>query len=402
MNQKNQPEIEIYTLKKCPFCRRAKSFLKSKELSYIEYNIDDSEETKQEMQERSGGAKTVPQIFIDGQSIGGYDDLLELKRTGKLDKMLDLNSEKNFCKIWDVVIIGSGPAGFSAALYAARKGLEVLIVSTDMGGQMVDTGEVDNYLGIIESSGPELIKKFWNHVEKYNVDIELGETVADVDKDKEKQLFNLKTESEKNLQSKTVIITTGTTNRELGIPGEKQFKGKGVHYCATCDGYLYAGEPVAVVGGGNAGLEASLDLAKTGCRVNLIEIQDELSGDQVLIDKVYEKDSINIYTGYGSEKIKGDNKVESLIIKNMDTEEKKELQVSGVFIEIGVLPNSEFIKNKVEVNEFNEIKINDNNETSIKGIWAAGDVTNIKDKQIIVAAGEGARTALRVNEFLNK
>ncbi|MFW6269349.1 MAG: glutaredoxin 3 [Bacillota bacterium] len=398
MNKKDKPEIEIYTLDWCPYCRRAKAFLKSKGFSYKEYNIKD-EKIKKEMEARTDGAKTVPQIFIDDQLIGGYDDMFELKQRGKLNDILGFKDEKNFEKDWDLIIIGSGPAGLSSALYAARKGLEVLIISSAMGGQMVDTGAVGNYLGIIDAKGPDLMETFWNHVKEYDVNIELGEVVANIEENEEK--FLVETESGKNVKTDTVIIATGTDNRELKVPGEKQFKGKGVHYCATCDGYLYADEPIAIVGGGNAGLEASLDLAKLGCEVDLIEFQEELTGDQILIDKIYANNSINVLTNYQVKRINGQENVNSIQIENRETESEKELDVEGVFVEIGLIPNTEFIKDKVEVNEVDEIVVNEDNETSIKGIWAAGDVTDIKDKQIIVAAGEGARTALRVNEYLN-
>ncbi|MFW6268946.1 MAG: glutaredoxin 3 [Bacillota bacterium] len=398
MTEKDNHNIEIYTLEWCPYCRKAKSFLKSKGFTYKEYDIGE-DRIKNEMVKRTDGAKTVPQIFIDEELIGGYDDLIERKKSGELDDILGIDSEKNFRKNWDVIIVGAGPAGLSSALYTARKGLEVLIISSDLGGQMVDTGEVGNYLGMIDVTGPGLMEAFWNHIKEYEINLELGETVADIEKNNEKS-FTIATESGYQVQTRAVIIASGTTNRELGVPGEKEFKGKGVHYCATCDGFMYEGEPVAIIGGGNAGLEASLDLAQLDCEVDLIEVQENLTGDQILQDKVYASDSINIYTGHGVDEIKGKEKVNSLVIKDIENDMSKELRVNGVFIEIGLLPNTEFIKEKVEVNDFNEILVNENNETSIKGIWAAGDVTNIKDKQIIIAAGEGAKTALRVNEYL--
>ena len=400
MNSKNQnqPKIEIYTLDWCPYCRKAKSFLKSKGFTYQEYNIKD-ENIKKEMEKRTDEAKTVPQIFINDKLIGGYDDMIELKQTGKLNSLLGIKNEINFDKLWDLIIIGTGPAGLSAALYAARKGLEVLLISSAMGGQMVDTGEVGNYLGMLDVKGPDLMQSFWEHVKEYDVKIELGEIVNNIHKNEEK--FLVETKSGKEIKTKTIVIATGTDNRELGVPGEKEYKGKGVHYCATCDGYMYVDEPVAVVGGGNAGLEASLDMAKIGCNVDLIEYKDHLTGDAVLVDKVKANNSINIYTKYSVKEIQGDKNVKFLLVENKETEQEEVLNVKAVFVEIGLIPNTEFIDDIVELNEFNEIVVNDENETSVKGIWAAGDVTDIKDKQIIVAAGEGARAALRVNEYLN-
>lgn len=401
MAKENQPEIEIYTLNWCPYCNKAKSFLKSKGFSYQEYNIDEDSKVKREMIDRTDGAKTVPQIFIDDQLVGGFDSMMEMKRSGELYDLLGIEAGQNFDKLWDAIIIGAGPAGLNTALYGARKGLDILILSSALGGQMIDTGEIDNYLGVREAQGPDLLQSFWEHVDKYGVSLELGETVESVSKNDDEIV--IETKEGHQGRAKSVVVASGTTNRQLGVEGEKQLKGRGVHYCATCDGYLYEGEPVAIIGGGNAGLEAALDLAKLDCEVDLVEVQPELTGDEVLQEKVYNRENITVHTGTGVEKINGDKeaeKVNELVIKDMETEEKDELDVNAVFIEIGLLPNSDFIEDTVEVNEMGEIVINDNNQTSVEGIWAAGDVTNVKDKQIIISAAEGAKAALRINEYL--
>ncbi|MFO7818756.1 MAG: glutaredoxin 3 [Halanaerobacter sp.] len=401
MSRDNQPEIEIYTLEWCPYCNKAKSFLKSKGFSFQEYNIDETT-VKKEMIKRTDGAKTVPQIFIDDQLIGGYDSMMEMKDSGDLYDLLDIDPNKNFDKLWDVIIIGAGPAGLNTALYGARKGFDILVLSSALGGQMIDTGEIDNYLGVREVQGPNLMRAFWKHVEKYNVTLELGATVADIEKDAEEVV--VKTKDGYQVSSRSVVVASGTKNRQLGVEGEKKLKGKGVHYCATCDGYMYEGEPVAIVGGGNAGLEAALDLAKLGCEVELLEVQPELTGDQVLSDKVYENEAINVRTATNVKKIEGDNEgegVDVIVVKDNETGSIYRLDVNGVFIEIGLLPNSSFIEDKVEMNKMKEVVINDNNETSMERVWAAGDVTDIKDKQIIISAAEGAKTALRINEYLD-
>ncbi|MGM0370053.1 MAG: glutaredoxin 3 [Bacillota bacterium] len=401
MTDNNQPEIEIYTLTWCPYCTKAKSFLKSKGFSYQEYNIEDSS-VKREMLDRTDGAKTVPQIFIDDQLVGGYDAMMEMKNNGQLDDLLDVDFSKNFNQLWDIVVIGSGPAGLNTALYGARKGLDVLILSAALGGQMIDTGEVDNYLGISEAQGPDLLESFWEHAANYDVSLELGAEVTNVEQKDSGELL-VETKGGQQVEARSIAVASGTTNRELGVPGEQDLRGKGVHYCATCDGYMYEGQPVAIIGGGNAGLEAALDLARLGCPVDLVEVQSELTGDQVLIDKVDKHDSIIVHTATGVKEITGDSKkeqVDQLIVEDKETGEQAELNVDGVFIEIGLLPNSDFIEDTVEVNQLGEIVINENNETSQEGIWAAGDVTDIKDKQIIIAAAEGAKTALRINEYL--
>lgn len=398
--KKGQPEIEIYTLEYCPYCRKAKDFLKSKGYSYTEYGIED-EENKNEMKERTDGAKTVPQIFIDGYLVGGYDDMIELKADGKLNELLGIGEEErnfNFCR--DLVVIGAGPAGLNASLYAARKGLDVLLISEAMGGQMADTGEVDNYLGISKTRGPELLRTFWNHVANYDVDIELGEIVTDVYQEEEGKMV-VSCSTGNDVRTQAVISATGADNRQLGVPGEKELKGEGVHYCATCDGYLYSGEHVAVVGGGNSGLEAALDMARLESRVDLIEVQDQLTGDQILRERVENNELINIHTATEVLEVTGESKVDNLVLKDSKKGSQRELDVEAVFVEIGLLPNNDYIEEKVKTNDMGEIVISDSNETSMEGLWAAGDVTDIQDKQIIVSAAEGAKAALRVNEYLN-
>jgi alkyl hydroperoxide reductase subunit F len=394
--EKNKNKIEIYTLEWCPYCRKAKSFFKSKGLSYVEYDIDDPE-IKEEMKTRTNGSKTVPQIIINDQSIGGYDDLINLD-SDQLKDLLDIDESEYYQKNWDLVIIGAGPAGLNAAIYAARKGLETLILSVDMGGKVIETDMIENYLGIKNINGPDLIQSFWEHVQEYDVNVKLGSRVTNIITDNEHKI--IKTENEKEIKARAVIIASGTHQRQLGIPGEKELKGHGVHYCAICDGYLYAGDKVAVVGGGNSGLEAALDMAKLDSEVVLIEFADQLGGDDVLKQEVYKNNQIDVYTSCGVEKIQGAEQVEGIVARDRDTGKYREVDLQAVFVEIGLVPNSGFVEQLVATNQRNEIIVNDNNRTNVEGIWAAGDVTNIKDKQIIVSAAEGAKTALRVNEYL--
>jgi alkyl hydroperoxide reductase subunit F len=390
-----QPEIEIYTLEWCPYCRKAKAFFRSKDLNYSEYLISD-DENKKEMIERTNGAKTIPQIFIDGDHIGGYDDLIELETTGQLNNKLGIEAD-DLDQIWDLIIVGAGPAGLSAALYAARKGLKVLVLSLALGGQVIETDTIDNWVGSPEITGGELMQSFWEHTQKYDVQAKLGAEVIDISTKEDLKIVETK---QQELKSETVIVATGTHNRSLGVDGEHRLKGHGVHYCAICDGYLYAGDKVAVVGGGNSGLEAALDMAKLDSEVVLIEFADQLGGDDVLKQEVYKNNQIDVYTSCGVEKIQGAEQVEGIVARDRDTGKYREVDLQAVFVEIGLVPNSGFVEQLVATNQRNEIIVNDNNRTNVEGIWAAGDVTNIKDKQIIVSAAEGAKTALRVNEYL--
>ena len=394
----NKPKIEIYTKTWCPYCRRAKAMLKSLGLDYTDYDITDNEELQQEMAERSG-KKTIPQIFIDDQKIGGYDNLIELVSTGGLDDLIEFERPNCSKKDWDLAVIGAGPAGMTAAVYAARKGLKVLMVARDIGGQVLETDTIDNYLPEYGTSGPDLMQNFLKHLRNYKIDTLFGEEITDINPQEEGHI--LLTKSDKKIKTRAVLIAAGTKKRKLGIPGEHQLKDKGVSYCATCDGYIYENQPVAVVGGGNSGLEAALDMAKIATEVYLIIRGEQLSGDKSLQDKVNDSDKIEVCKSYQTTEIKGEQKVESIRIKNLNTGKERELNVKAIFIEIGLIPNTGFICEHLDINQGNEIIIDANNKTSIEGIFAAGDVTNIKDKQIIVSAAEGAKAALRANEYLS-
>ena len=372
--------------------------LKSLGLDYTDYDITDNEELQQEMAERSG-KKTIPQIFIDDQKIGGYDNLIELVSTGGLDDLIEFERPNCSKKDWDLAVIGAGPAGMTAAVYAARKGLKVLMVARDIGGQVLETDTIDNYLPEYGTSGPDLMQNFLKHLRNYKIDTLFGEEITDINPQPEGHI--LLTKSNKKINTRAVLIAAGTKKRQLGITGEHQLKDKGVSYCATCDGYIYENQPVAVVGGGNSGLEAALDMAKIATEVYLIIRGEQLSGDKSLQDKVNDSDKIEVCKSYQTTEIKGEQKVESIRIKNLNTGKERELNVKAIFIEIGLIPNTGFICEHLDINQGNEIIIDENNQTSIEGIFAAGDVTDIKDKQIIVSAAEGAKAALRANEYLS-
>ena len=394
----NKPKIEIYTKVWCPYCRRAKAMLKSLGLDYTDYDITDNEELQQEMLERSG-KKSIPQIFINEEKIGGYDNLIELVSSGGLDDLIEFERPNCSEKTWDLAVIGAGPAGMTAAVYAARKGLKVLMVARDIGGQVLETDTIDNYLPEYGTSGPELMQNFLKHLRNYNIDTLFGEEITNINPQAEGHI--LLTKSDKKIKTRALLIAAGTKKRQLGIPGEHQLKDKGVSYCATCDGYIYENQPVAVVGGGNSGLEAALDMAKIATEVYLIIRGEQLSGDKTLQNKVNNSDKIEVCKSYQTTEIKGEQKVESIRIKNLNTGKERELKVKAIFIEIGLIPNTGFICEHLEINQGNEIIIDENNKTSIEGIFAAGDVTNIKDKQIIVSAAEAAKAALRANEYLS-
>lgn len=388
--------IEVYSKDWCPYCKKAKAFLKSKGLSFNEIDINEGD-NYEVMQERTGN-KTVPQIIINDHSLGGYDDIIDLEKNGEFNQLLGKKSKDFSTEEWELIILGAGPAALNAALYAARKGIKLLLLTKDIGGQVITTNEIDNYLGKAETNGAELIYDFWDHVAKYDVETVIGEEVVGVEDRGDKKI--IKTDNNKEYSTSSVIVATGAKKRHLGMKQEYVLTGKGVHYCASCDAFLYKGQPVAVVGGGNSGLEAAIDLANIGCKVDLIELQDKLMGDQYLQERVKDKGTITVHTSTTVAEIIGEDKLESIVIKNVADDSTEELDVNGLFIEIGLVANSDFVGDLVERNKAKEIIINDRNETAVEGIWAAGDVTNIIDKQIITSAAEGAKAALRVNQYL--
>jgi len=297
--------------------------------------------------------------------------------------------------LYDLIIIGGGPAGITAAIYSARNKIDFMIITINIGGQVVLSSEIENYTGFQYITGEELKAKFQEHLKKYKFRLEIEE-VKKIEK--ENSLFKIITDSNFYL-SKTAIVATGRRPRELRVPGEKEFKNRGVTYCAICDAPLFEGLDVAVIGGGNSGLEAVLQLIKIAKSINLIEINPQLKADKVLIEKAMASDKVRIWTNTRIEEIIGDKVVKGIKIKKNDKEIF--LPIQGVFIEIGSVPNSEIV-DFVDKNEYGEIIVNCKCETNVPGLFAAGDVTNVPEKQIVVAAGEGCKAALSAFKYLHK
>jgi len=388
--------IEIYSKDWCPFCSKAKSLLQSKQLEYTEVDITSDLAREQEMIERSG-RRTVPQIFIDGESVGGYDDLANFNATGELDQLLGLTPDVDLTKIYDVIIIGAGPAGLSAAIYATRKNLSTLIIASDIGGQLGTTYEVANYPGFQMITGPELVAKFNEHADEYGIEKLVGEKVVGLRLDGRCKV--VQTASGREILGKTLIVATGAQKRKLNIPGEKELAGKGVVYCSTCDGPLFKGMNIAIVGGGNSGLEAAIEMAGVADKVYLVSVAD-LNGDEILQDKVRSDVRIEVLTHHQPSAIKGDDRVNGLTVKDLATGASRQLEVEGVFIEIGLYPNTDFALDLLDANHRGEIEVDAKGHTGTKGIFAAGDVTDDQSKQIVIAAGSGASAALGAFEYL--
>ncbi|MBN2372581.1 FAD-dependent oxidoreductase [bacterium] len=298
--------------------------------------------------------------------------------------------------MYDLIIVGAGPAGITAGIYAARKRMDFLVVTQDIGGQAALSWDIENYIGYQFITGMELVKKFREHLEQFKVGIKEGEQVNLISRYKDTILI----ETDKgNYESRTVVIASGRKPRRLGVDGEDGFKNRGVTYCATCDGPLFAGRDVAVIGGGNSALDAVLQLSKISGRIYLIDAAPQLRADPVMVEKAEKSGNVFIYNNTMVERIFGEKFVQGISVSRSGRTE--DLDVQGVFIEIGSFPSSGFV-NDVAKNDTGEILVNCRNETSVPGIFAAGDVTDVPAKQIIVACGEGAKAVLSAFEYNNK
>jgi alkyl hydroperoxide reductase subunit F len=298
--------------------------------------------------------------------------------------------------LYDLVIVGAGPAGITAGVYAARKRMNVQIITTDIGGQASLSWDIENYIGYQFIAGTELIEKFKQHLEKFDVEIRNNEKATGVEKaDAFVQIHTDKGE----YTAKTVIVASGRRPRKLGAPGEDEFKNRGVSFCATCDAPLFADMDVAVIGGGNAALDATLQLIKIAKKIYLIEVKPELTADRIMVEKAKESGKVSLYTGAKVKRIYGEQLVQGIEIEKDGKLE--DLPVGGLFVEIGSIPASDFVRG-VTKNERGEIMVNCSCETNIPGIFAAGDVTNVPAKQIIVACGEGAKACISAFDYANR
>jgi alkyl hydroperoxide reductase subunit F len=301
------------------------------------------------------------------------------------------------CSPYDVIILGAGPAGLSAAIYTIRKLLKTLIVSKDIGGQLTWTSDVENYLGFSQVNALELVAKFESHVKQFDVETVIGVEISAVDLVGRNK--RVTTDDGKCYFGKTVIIATGGRHRPLNIPGERELVGRGVSYCSTCDAPLFGGADVAVVGGGNSALCAALDLISIANRVYVISITP-LTADPVYRDKVLGSEKVEIYTEHQATRVFGDKMVEGLEFKSMITGEFKSISVEGVFVEIGIQPNSSLFVDILATNEGGEILVDNECRTGLAGVFACGDVTTVPFKQVVVAVGEGSKAALSAYNYL--
>ena len=299
---------------------------------------------------------------------------------------------------YDLIVIGGGPAGISASIYLARKGLKVALVTENIGGQVKETLGIENMISVSETSGKKLTGDMHSHLNDYNIQVKEHFKVNEIKKGTFKTVV---LSSGEKIKTKTIVVATGARWRELGVPGEKENLGNGVAYCPHCDGPFFKGKDVAVVGGGNSGIEAAIDLSGIVNKVSVLEFMPDLKADNILIEKAVSKDNISIYKNAQVKLISSENgKVNGLNYIDRNTSKEKTIKLDGIFVQIGLIPNSQFLNGVVDLNKHGEIIVNENGETSEKGIFACGDVTTVPYKQIIISMGEGAKTALSVADHL--
>ncbi|MGP8080326.1 MAG: FAD-dependent oxidoreductase [Dehalococcoidales bacterium] len=301
--------------------------------------------------------------------------------------------------MYEIIVVGGGPAGMAASVYAARKRLNTLLIASDIGGQVNWTSGVENYLGYQFIEGADLITKFQQQVNQFPIDQKIGVKVVQIKKIDGG--FEVIAESGEKFQGKTVLLASGKRPRRLNVEGERELTGRGVTYCATCDGPIFAGQKVAVIGGGNSAIEAALDMVKVAEHVDMVSVTP-LTGDPIMIEKLADAKNLTIYTGYQTEKVLGQGLTKGIVIKEIKTGKIQQLDAAGIFVEIGLEPNSDMVKNLIKLNQNGEVPVNCSCETEIPGLYAAGDVTTVPEKQIVIAAGEGAKAALQADRYLQR
>jgi NADH-dependent peroxiredoxin subunit F len=341
----------------------------------------------------------VPMMFLNGEHFGqGRTNVEEI--LAKLDTNAGARQAAELSKkdVFDVLIVGGGPAGAAAAVYAARKGIKTGVLAERFGGQVLDTLAIENFISVKETDGPKFAVALEQHVKEYEVDIMNTQRAASLVPGK---LIEITTATGATLKAKSVILATGARWREINVPGEKEYRNHGVAYCPHCDGPLFKGKRVAVIGGGNSGVEAAIDLAGLVKHVTLIEFGAELRADAVLQRKLRSLANVTVITSAQTTEIHGDGKiVNGLSYNDRVSGEAKKVELEGVFVQIGLVPNTEWLKGTLALSRHGEIEVDARGQTSIPGVFAAGDVTTVPYKQIIIATGEGAKAALSAFDHL--
>ncbi len=377
-------KVTVYSTQNCPYCRMAKAFLEKHGVPYESVDVGSDLEAAQKMIDISG-QRGVPVITVEEEVIVGFDS----------ERLNELFGEPPTGSSYDVVIVGAGPAGLTAGVYCARKMLNTIIISENIGGQALESWAIENYMGYRMVTGEDLMKKFEEQVRNLNIRLELDKVTAIT---KDDALFTLSTVAGNTLKAKAVILTQGNRPKKLGVANEEQYLGRGLSICSTCDGPLYKGKRVAVVGGGNSALQTAVEMSDIAQSVSLI-VRSTIRADPVYVEKLKERKNITVHTGSHVSELHGEKFLSGVTIKD-DQGKEQLINLDGIFIEIGWLPNTDMVENLVQLNGKKEIIVDINAHTNTPGIYAAGDVTSVKSKQIIIASGDGAKAALEAFEYL--
>ena len=345
---------------------------------------------------------SVPSIYLNGelftQGRMSEEEILAKLDTGSSARDAEKLKAKD---AFDVLVVGGGPAGAAAAIYAARKGIRTGVAAERFGGQVLDTMAIENFISVKETEGPKLARALEEHVREYEVDIMNLQRASQLIPAGEDGLHRVRFDNGGELKAKTLILATGARWREMNVPGEQEYRGRGVAYCPHCDGPLFKGKRVAVIGGGNSGVEAAIDLAGIVAHVTLLEFGEDLRADAVLQRKLNSLPNVRVLKMAQTTEVKGDGqKVTGLVYKDRNNDEMHEVELEGIFVQIGLLPNSEWLKGTLELSRFGEIIVDAKGQTSIPGVFAAGDVTTVPYKQIVIAVGEGAKASLSAFDHL--
>ena len=393
------PEITIYSKQTCPYCDHAKRLLASKGQSWTEIDIEADPARRDEMIERTH-RRTVPQIFIGDRHVGGFDDLAALDHAGELDGLLGVEREESEAEHVKVLVVGSGPAGYTAAVYAARAELEpVVVAGLQSGGQLMLTTDVENYPGFPEGvTGPDMMDLFEKQAARFGTRI-FKEDATQIDLTK--RPFRVETAEGRAFTADALILATGASARWLGIESEQAYVNKGVSACATCDGALYRGKPMAVVGGGDTAIEEALFLTRFATKVSLIHRRDELRASKIMQERARKNEKIEFVWDSVVDEVLGDEFVTGVRVKNVKTDETTDIPVEALFIAIGHQPNTELVKGQLELDPVGYIKAEPGGtRTSVEGVFACGDAMDPTYRQAVTAAGTGCMAAIDTERWL--
>ncbi len=379
--------VKVYSTKHCPYCRMTKAFLDKHGIPYEDIDVGEDTKAAKELVEKSGQFG-VPVIVWGDEVIVGFD----------AERLNRLAGAETAGEEFDVVIIGAGPAGLTAAMYCARKSLTTAVVSEDIGGQALWSWSIDNYMGYRMVTGEELMKKFEEQVKELPIHLEI-DRVQSVEEAGDR--FQCSMASGKAIFATCLILATGKRPRTLGLEHEDTYIGQGVSVCSTCDGPLYKGKRVAVVGGGNSALQTAIEMSGIATWVYLI-VRSTIRADEIFQEIAEKKENITVLLHSEVIDLHGKPLLSAITVKNRESGKEIKMDVDGLFLEIGLLPNTEFLDEFVELNEMREVVVDQNCHTSRPGVYAAGDATSIHGKQVIIAAGEGAKAALEAHEYVMK